>query len=196
MHVPGAAGEVAQQQQRRRSAQWPSSRTTTSGVRLLDRGEEVGDRAVQPVALGVRVGLDRDGETADALGQLGQQPRELAAALAQLRAQDRRVGRPHELVQSLHERAVRALDDRVAGPVEHERPRGVGVLDELADQAALAGTRLATHEREAQPLAARRRDQLAQRRELARAAGERERRRQAERTWESGHGRAGADSQV
>ena len=170
VHVRGAAGEVAQQQERRRVRPVAVLEDrATSGVRAAHGGEQVGHRAVEPVALGVRVGLDRDGQFADALRQIGEQPRQLAPVLAQLRAQDGRVGRRVRAGPAPPRTGGRAWHDRVARAVEHElRPRRRR-LGELADQAALARSRLAAHEREAQPFAAGRGISVAQRRQLARA---------------------------
>ena len=74
------------------SAQWPSSRTSSSGCR---RPRRRADRhgGVQPVTLGVRIGRDRLGEPVDPRRQLGQQARELAAGRAEVRAQRLRVAR-------------------------------------------------------------------------------------------------------
>jgi hypothetical protein len=160
-----------------------------------DRGEEVGDRAVQAVALRVGIGRDRRRQLADPVR--GQEPRELPAAGAEVGPRRGSIGRPHELVERLHERPVRPLHDRVTGAVEHEHAAGSGLTRELADKAALAGSSLAADEREPDTLSLGPRDQRPQCRQLARAPGERKRRRQAKRTWELGHvSSVSASSQV
>ena len=173
----------------------PSSTTSTSGRAAADGGEQVGDRAVQAVALGVGVGRDRRRQLADAVRQVGQQPRELARR----RGRDRPAASSasvvaHELVERLDERPVRALDDRVAGAVEDERAALGRLVGELAHEAALARAGLAADEREPQRRRRPSRGISARSsRELARAAGERERRGEAERTGEPGHGLVRSD---
>ena len=48
--------------------------------RAADVREQVGDRRVETMALGIGVGFDRLRQPADLDGQVGQQPRQLAAA--------------------------------------------------------------------------------------------------------------------
>ena len=159
VRVRRAAREVAQQQQRRRdrpSARPPRRRRAACACH---GGEQVGDRAVQPVALGVGIRRRRRRQLADALGQVGQQARELAAALAEVGAQLGGIGR-----RARAGRAPRRTGGTGAGPPRRRRRRarrrrrGVRLLGELADQAALARAGLAADEREPQPVAVGRRD--------------------------------------
>ena len=189
VRVRCTAGEVAQEQQRRRIRPVGVLDDHDERGAPAHRGEQVGDRAVQPVALGVRVRRRRHRQPADALGQVREQARQLAAAFAEIGAKLGRIGNARELVERLDERAIRTLDHRVAGSVEDEGSRGVGLLGELADEAALARPGLAADEREAQPVAVGRRDEAPEGRQLPRASRERERGGQAERTWELVHDR-------
>ena len=117
----GARAQVAQQQQRR----------GVGPVHVLeheqhrpaaDAGEQVGHRRVQPVALGVRIGLHRRRQIADPGRQIGEQPRQLAAGGAERGAQLGRARATRARWSSASTNgAVRRAHDGVAGAVEDER---------------------------------------------------------------------------
>ncbi len=151
------------------------------------RGEEVADGAVQPVALGVRVGRHRRRQLTDPARQIWQEPRELAAVRAQRGLQCGLIDASHELPDRVDERPVRTPHLGVARAVEHERPGRRGIVRELADEPALARPGLASHERESQTLPVHAGHQRTQRRELAGAPRERKRRSQAKRSRELAH---------
>ena len=116
------------------------------------RGQEVGDRAVETVALGVGIGGDRRRQLTDPLRQIRQQARQLAALRAERGAQRRLVGASHELIERLDERPVRAPHHRVTRAVEHQRAGAGGLVRELADQPALARAGFAADQREPRSL--------------------------------------------
>ena len=116
----GGARQVAQQQQRRGVGPVPVLEHEQHRPSAGDAGEQVGHGRVQPVALGVRIGLDRGRQLADPGRQVGEQARELAAAGAERRPQLGRLGDPREVVERLDERPVRRAHDGVAGAVEDE----------------------------------------------------------------------------
>ena len=175
--VAGRAGEVAQEQERRRVRPVDVLEDQQHGP--VEAGEHVGDRGVQPVALGVRVRRRGLRQVVELGPQLGQQPRQLAAGAADGGAQLGRVKRADELLERLDERAVRRAHVGVAAAVEHERALGGGLGGELAHEPALAGPRLAAEQDDAAAGVFGPRHQLAQRRQLRRASDERERRREA-----------------
>ena len=122
------------------------------------------------MALGVRVGVDRCRQVADAGRQVGEQPRELAARRAQRDAQLGGVDDAGGVLERLDERPVRRAHDRVAGAVEDERA-GPGRLGrELAHQAALARAGLAAEQDDAAALALGHRHERPQRLELRASA--------------------------
>ena len=181
------AGEVAQEQERRRVGPVGVLHDEHDGRAAADGGQQIGQRAVQAVALRVGVGRHGRRQLPDPEGQVGHEPRKLPAAGTEIGPQRLGVRGAHELVERLDERPVRTPDDRVAGAVEDERAALCGLVRELPHEAALPGARLARHEHEARRVAVLAWQQRAQHRELARAAGEREGRREAERTGEPGH---------
>ena len=71
-----------------------------------DPGEQVGHGRVEPVALGVRVRLDRGREIAHPGAEVGKEPGELAAAAPERRPQLVGLGDPGQLVERLDERPV------------------------------------------------------------------------------------------
>jgi hypothetical protein len=121
--------------------------------------EQVGDRRVQPVALGVGIGRR-------AVRQQAVDP---------------------QIAERLHERAVGRTHHRVARAVEDERAAARRVGRELAHEPALARARLAADERDPPALASRPRDERAQRHQLARAPYEREPRAEAQRSGQRAH---------
>ena len=150
--------------------------------------EQLGHGGVQAVALGVRIGVDRCGQVADAGRQVGEQARELAPRRAQRDAQLGWVDDARGVLERLDERPVRRTHDRVAGAVEDEGA-GPGRLGrELAHQAALARAGLAAEQDDPAALALGHRHERPQRLELRRAPDERERRGEAQGTWELVHG--------
>ena len=120
--APRGARQVAQEQERRRRR--PSARprgpARRAGGRVTpaSRSATAVCRRWRSVSGSAATG---GGRPADRGAEVGQQPRQLAAARAQRLAQLVGVGRPRQLVQRLHERPVGRADDRVAGAVEHER---------------------------------------------------------------------------
>ena len=175
--APARARQVPQEQERPRVGpvavlEHEQQRPPAAGVR-----EQGGDRRVQPVALGVRVGDDRRRQSANARGEVRQQPGQLACAGAKLgHGVLGALGDAHETVERLDERPVGRRDDRVAGAVEHQRPPLGQIGGELAHEPALAGARLTRQQHDAPLLARGARHQRAQQVELRRAAHERERR--------------------
>ena len=107
--APGGAAAAASDA----SAQCPSSSTSSTGRVSLTPVEQVGDGGVQAVALGVGIGLDRRRQLADPRREVGEQPRELAAAGAERGAQ---LGR-------LDARARAARAPRRTGRTACARPR-------------------------------------------------------------------------
>ena len=152
-----------------------------------DAGEQLGHRGVQPVALGVGVGLGRRREPAGARAEVGQQAGQLAARDAQRRPQLLRRERADELLERLGEGPVRRAQDGVAGAVEDTHAVGCGAGGELAHEPALARARLAPEHDDAAPLTVGARQQRAQAVQLGRAADERERRCDAKCARESVH---------
>ena len=184
----GAAGpgQMAQQQQRRPVR--PVQVLEHEQRRAAPRGavEQTGHGGVEPVALGVRIGVRRGREPAGPRGEVGQEPRELPAGRAQRGGQLRTEG-ADELVERLDERPVRRVQHGIAGAVEHERPVRRRAGGELAYEPALAGAGLAAEQDDAAGLALRSRQQRAQPLQLGGAADERERRGHAECAGESVH---------
>ena len=84
-----------------------------------DADEEVGHRAVEPMAPRVGVGVRDDrGRQLQARREVGEQAGQLAGAGTQMLPQDVRLDRPHEVLERGRERAVRKADDPVAVAVE------------------------------------------------------------------------------
>ena len=81
--APGAARQVAEKQERRGVGPVPVLDHEQHRALAADSREQVGDRRVQPVALGVRIGLDRGRQIADPGRQVGEEARELAASGAE-----------------------------------------------------------------------------------------------------------------
>ena len=172
------------------SAQWPSSSTSSTG-RPAHPGEQVGDRRMQSVALGVGVGLDRQRQLAHPLGQIGEQPRELAARGAQRGPQLGGVDLARQVIERLDERPVGRGHHRVAAAVEDERTAAGRLARELAHQAALARAGLAAQQHDPAALALRHRHERPKGLDLGRAADERKRRREAQRPGKLMHVAAG-----
>ena len=119
-------------------------------------------------------------------GRSGNSRVELAADRAQRLTESLDVQPPNQLLEGIHERAVRPAYHRVARAVQDERV-GRGLVSEFTNQAALARARLPTDQREAQRRAVRARDERPQNRQFARAARERKRRGQPKLTWQLRH---------
>ena len=133
---------MAQEQQRRRVGPVAVLEHEQHRPPAADACEQVGDRRVEAMALGVRIGLDRLAELADQGRQIRRQPGQLARAGAERGAQLCHIDDPQEAVERLDEGPVGRAHDRVAGAVEDERPIRRDAGGELARQAALAGTGL------------------------------------------------------
>src|SRR5439155_1756725 len=80
--VPGSTGQVTQEKERRGVCPVPVLEDEQCGPITGEAGEQVGHRRVQPVAFGIRIGLDRRRELADPGRQIGEEARELAAVAA------------------------------------------------------------------------------------------------------------------
>jgi hypothetical protein len=175
------AGEMAQEQERRRVGPVPVLEHEQDRP-AAEPHEQVGHRGVQPVALGVRIGVDRRRQMPDAGGEVRDQPRQLAARRAQRGAELVGIDDARRMVERLDERPVGRAHDGVARAVEHERA-GAGRLGrELAQQAALARPGLAAEQHHAAALALGHGHERPQRLELRRAPDEREGRDEGERS--------------
>ncbi len=183
-HVGRGAGQVAQQEQRRPVGPVAVLEHQEQRLAAAGGGQQLGHRGVQPVTLGVRIGLRRSGQARDPVGQVRQQPGELVAGAAEVGPEGVRVARADEPVERVDERPVRRVDGRVAGPVQDEDALGGRLAGELSHQAALARSRLAAEQRRPATVALEPRQQRTQGAELARPSGEREGRGEAERSWE------------
>ena len=105
------------------------------------------------------------------MGQVGQQAHELLAARCERGEQRSLAELAHELVQRVGERTVGASHLRVACAVEHGGAGRGSLARELVHEPALARSRLAADEREAESLPVGARREGAQRRQLSRASG-------------------------
>ena len=113
--------------------------------------------------------------------------RELGAA-GRERCLQLQLGRvPDEAFERLHDRPVRGAHDGIAGAEQDEHVLGRERVRDFAYEPALPRSRLARHERRPAPLALRAGQERPQRRQLARASGEGERRREAEWTGKRRH---------
>ena len=150
---------------------------------LGDAGQQVGDGGVQPVALGVRIGLQSGRAIAQPGAQIGEQPRELAAAGADGGAQLLGLGGTRQLVERVDERSVRVPHLGVAGAVEHKYAVPRRLAGELPHEPALPRAGLAAEQDypSALPLGAR--QECPEPLQLGRAPNERKRRGEAERAW-------------
>ena len=150
-------------------------------------GENVRHHRVQAMTLGVGVGGDRRRQPGHASGQVGNDSAQLAARTAEVLAQHLGIGAPRELIERVGEGAVGGSHHRVARPVEHEHPFRGDLVRQLADQAALARSGLAAHQRQPTPLAGLARHKPPQRHELSRPTDERRRRGETERAGKRVH---------
>ena len=117
--APGRAGQVPQEQKRRGVRPVPVLEHEQDRPSAADVGEQVGDRRVEAVALGVGVGLDRLRQLADQGRQIGQQPGQLAAAGAERGPQ---LARPRSPAPG--DRAPRRRARRASAPPRRRRRRG------------------------------------------------------------------------
>ncbi len=179
--------EVAEEEQRRRVGPVAVLEHQQERTFSAHAGEQLGDRRVEAVALGVRVGLGRRRQLADPRRQVAHEPDELAAATAERRSELLRVDGPDELVEGVDERSVRRANHRVAGAGEHEHSLGRRLGGQLPHEPALARSGLAAEQHDTPALALAPRDQRPQLLELDHAADERERRGWTERTGECLH---------
>jgi hypothetical protein len=194
--VAGGACQVTQEQQGRRVRPVPVLEHEQDRP-AADPRKEIRHRRMQPVAFRVRVGLERRRQIAYPEGQIGQQPHELAARVAQRRPQLERVDGAREVVERVDERPVRRAHDRVAGPVEHEHAVASRLACEFTHQAALARAGFAAQQDDPASLALRHRHERPERLQLGRTTDEGKRRREAERTGKVVHTeRAGDHGQI
>ena len=180
---PGVGGrprEMAQEEQRRAVCPVPILDDEEQRLTTPDAREEIGDGCVETVALRVLVGDDRVREVIDPGRKIREEPRKLPAGISEIRVECRRVDMANEIVERFDERPVRRPEDRITRAVEHQRAFSSGFVRELTDEPALAGTRLATDERDAAPLTVRRWHERSQRRKLTGPPDEREGRNQSE----------------
>ena len=150
-----------------------------------DVGEQVGDRGVKAVALGVGIGLDRLRQLARHRRQVGQQPGQLGGTGTERGPQLLRLGDADEAIERLDEGPVGRPHDRVAGAIEDQRPLGGGPGGELAGEAALPGSGLTGQQCDTPTLPLRPRHQGPQPLQLRRAPDERRGRNRAERVREA-----------
>ena len=175
----GGAGQVTQEQERRRVGPVPVLEHEQHRARRLTPAS----RSVTAVCSRWRSvsgsALTGCGSSPDPLRQVGEQPRQLAARGAQRGPQLGGLDLTRQVIERLDERPVRRVHDRVAAAVEHERAGAGRLACELAHQAALARAGLAAQQDDPPALALRHRHERAQRLQLGRAADERKRRREA-----------------
>jgi hypothetical protein len=186
---------MAQEQERRRVGPVPVLEHEQHRP-AAEPHEQVGDGGVQPVALGVRIGVDGRRQTPDAGGQVRDQPRELAARRAQRPAELVGIDDARRVLEGLDERPVGRGHDGVARPVEDERAAAGRLGRELAHQAALARAGLAAEQHHAATLALGHGHERPQRVQLRRAPDEREGRDEGERSGKLVHGGRSANSQT
>jgi hypothetical protein len=185
--ITAGPSEVPEEQQGRSVGPVSVLDDQKHGTHFGDSRQELRDRRVQAMALGVGVCLDGWRQLAGALGQMREQPRELTASHAERRTQLVRLDRPRQAVERLHERTVRSAHHLVAGAVQDEHAGARRVDCELAHEPALAGAGLAADEDDAALLAGGRGHERAEELELGRASDERRGRRETERAEEIGH---------
>ena len=147
-----------------------------------DRRKKVGHGGVQPVALGIRIGLDRGLEIDDAPRQIWEEAGELTTAGAERVFEHGRFGEPRQVIECLDERPVRGAHDSVAGAVEDEGAAPCGFAGELPHEAALSRAGLAAQKHDSAAFALRPWHEGAQRCQLGRTPDEGECRGEAERT--------------
>ena len=167
------ADEVAHELERRTRPPSGRPRARRGAARSeLIADEQVGDRRVQPVPLGVRVGGGWRRELADAGLELGEEAGQLAAALAPRCAAQRRPGRRGGRDARAPPRTglYGDADDAVAVAVEHRCALVGDLAGELAHEPALARARLAGDERRATPFPGGAGQEGPQRRKLPRRA--------------------------
>ncbi len=186
--VGGGAHEMAQEQERRGVGPVPVLDHEQHRAPAADRGEQVGHGRVQPVALGVGIGLDGGRQLADRGREVGQQAGELAGGRAEGCAELVGVDYAREAVEGLDEGPVGRAHDRVAGAVEDERALARRRGGELADETALARAGLAADEHDAAALALGAWHQRLERLELGGAPDEGEGGGEGERAGEFVHG--------
>ncbi len=185
-HPGGRAGphEVTQELERRGIGPVHVLEHDEERCLRADPDEQVGDRGVEPVPLGVGIGRDRPGEGADARLELREQSRQLAAGRTEMPSEHLGLRVADEVLEGGRERAVRRPDDGVAVAVEHGRALLGHVARKLPHEAALARAGIAGDERRAAPLPGGAGQKGSQRRKLVRPPRECERRREPERARE------------
>jgi hypothetical protein len=113
------------------------------GPAPADAGQQTGDGRVQPVALGVRIGLHSGGERAHARIQVGEEPGELATAASQRGPELVGLGGPDQVVERLDEGPVGRAHLGVTVAIQDQRAVLGGMGRELPHQATLARAGLA-----------------------------------------------------
>ena len=188
-HAPSPSGlcELTQQQQRGRVRPVPVLDHEHYRTPLADPLEKIRHGRVQPVAFGVRVGAHRRRQSGELLTEVGQQANQLAPGRAERGSQLVLVEHRRQALERLRERPVRRVHDCVAGSVQHERTGLRRLGGELADEAALARTRLAPQQHHPAALALGRRQQHAQLLQLGGPANERKRRGNSKWSRKLGH---------
>jgi hypothetical protein len=192
----GRPSQVTQQDQRRVVGPVPifdheQQRLAPPGAR-----KDVAHRRVQAMALGIRIRAERRRKVGDARGQVGEQPRQLAAGTPEIVAQHVGVGGPDEMVERLDKRTVGRLDHGVAGAVEHQHPLRGHRSGKLSHQATLSRPRLAADQRQPTPLSGGVRNERMEGSELCPSADERRGPGQAQRAGKCLHGSNSRNSQI
>jgi hypothetical protein len=146
------------------------------GSVLPHRGEELRDRGVQPVALGVRLGGDGRRQLLDRECEPGKYSSQLARPGASVLTKLLGIGVADEAIERFRERPVGRRHDRVARPVEDDCSLVGELLGELPNESALAGAGLARNERRAPSLTWSPGEERPEREQFARPTREWERR--------------------
>jgi hypothetical protein len=134
-----------------------------SGARVR---EEIRDRRLETMPLGVGVGGDRLGQSTAVVGQPGEDSRELSTHRAEIRPQGIGLGVLDEMTQRIDEGSIRRPDDGVTGTVHDEDALGGTLVRELSDEATLARPSFSTDQGDAPTFAECARDERVQRGEL------------------------------
>ena len=149
----GRSCNVAEQQQRRPVGPLQVVEHEQDRRRRGDLGQQAGHGLEQPVALGLRLALDRRRQLGRAPAQLGNEPGQLGAVLARAGPQLTRRGAHEVVAQRLDERLVG--DERLLGRSagEHESTVVVGAPGDLGHEPRLADTWVAGQQHDAAAIA-------------------------------------------
>jgi len=151
-------------------------------VATADARQQVGHCGVETMTLGVRIPRRWGRELTHPLREVWKQARELTAPRPQIGAKYIGVGHARKLLEGGDERPVRSPDDGVAGAVKNESAIGCRALCELSNESTLPRSGLACEQSDPPTFTPGGPQERFERAELPRAADERKRRRQAERT--------------